>query len=36
MNRCSSELVDLEVPKTDIVLGFISSHVRHFTGFASV
>ncbi|MEA5563848.1 XisI protein [Anabaena sp. UHCC 0399] len=32
----ANELVELGVPKTDIVLGFRSPHVRQFTGFASV
>jgi hypothetical protein len=30
------QLVELGVPKTDIVLGFRSPYVRQFTGFASV
>jgi hypothetical protein len=30
----ASELVELGVPKTDIVLGFKSPFVREFTGFA--
>ncbi|MBE9057448.1 XisI protein [Sphaerospermopsis sp. LEGE 08334] len=32
----ANELVELGVPKTDIVLGFRSPYVRQFTGFASV
>ncbi len=32
----ANELVELGVPKTDIVLGFRSPHMRQFTGFASV
>lgn len=32
----ASELVDLGVPKTDIVLGFKPPDMRQFTGFASV
>ena len=32
----ANELVELGVPKTDIVLDFRSLHVRQFTGFASV
>ncbi|MBD2518632.1 XisI protein [Nostoc sp. FACHB-973] len=31
-----NQLVELGVPKTDIVLGFRSPYVRQFTGFASV
>jgi hypothetical protein len=31
----ASELVDLAVPKTDIVLGFKPPYMRQFTGFAS-
>ncbi len=31
----ASELVDLGVPKTDIVLGFKPPYMRQFTGFAS-
>jgi hypothetical protein len=30
------QLVELGVPKTDIVLGFRSPYVRQFTDFASV
>ena len=30
------QLVELGVPKSDIVLGFRSPYVRQFTGFASV
>jgi hypothetical protein len=29
-----NQLVDLGVPKTDIVLGFRAPHIRQFTGFA--
>jgi hypothetical protein len=29
-----NQLVELGVPKTDIVLGFRSPYVRQFTGFA--
>jgi hypothetical protein len=32
----ANQLVELGVPKTDIVLGFRSPYVRQFTGFASV
>ena len=32
----ASELVDLGVPKTDIVLDFKPPYMRQFTGFASV
>ncbi|HYW19878.1 MAG TPA: XisI protein [Nodularia sp. (in: cyanobacteria)] len=32
----ANELVELGVPKSDIVLGFRAPHVRQFTGFASV
>jgi hypothetical protein len=32
----ASELVDLGVPKTDIVLCFKLPYMRQFTGFASV
>lgn len=32
----ANELVELGVPKTDIVLGFRSPSVRQFTGFASL
>lgn len=32
----ANRLVELGVPKTDIVLGFRSPYVRQFTGFASV
>jgi hypothetical protein len=32
----ANELVELGVPKTDIVLGFRSPYVRQFTDFASV
>ena len=32
----ASELVDLGVPKTDIVLGFKPPSMRQFTDFASV
>jgi hypothetical protein len=32
----ANQLVELGVPKTDIVLGFRTPYVRQFTGFASV
>jgi hypothetical protein len=32
----ANQLVELGVPKTDIVLGFRSPYVRQFTGFAAV
>ena len=32
----ANQLVELGVPKSDIVLGFRSPYVRQFTGFASV
>ena len=32
----ANKLVELGVPKSDIVLGFRSPYVRQFTGFASV
>ena len=32
----ASELVDLGVPKADIVLGFKPLYMRQFTGFVSV
>ncbi len=31
----ASELIDLGVPKTDIVLGFKPPYMKQFTGFAS-